>query len=350
MQTDVCFVTEMVFQDPQHFASVVKGACIEPCQLSHEPTFSELLRVDFGVMCLDWVKAGSAMLYRGEMPSDSYTMSFVVECEEEGHSFNFETDFVSGYMGFFPPGAKLDATNPAGAINALLTVREDVFREALKVYVPEMDQLLSGGGFGMEVGRINQEHLRSLLGAMRRAVESYDKQSVKEIVCRELGRFLLPTYLAALREGLHRGGVKSLGRVLTRYKKFCATRDYILDHIREPLFVEDLCKSAHLSERGVENLFKDMVGTGPVAFLRLQRLQSVHHALLQSDPEPGKVKQLALEAGFSHMGHFSTYYQTMFGESAGQTLARRCEDLDVDGPLQGDEGAALSASASASVL
>lgn len=322
MQLAGCSVSEMVFHDPENFASAIKGARIAPCQLSGEPSSSTLVRVDFGSVCLDLVKAGPAMLYQGEMPKDCYTMSYVMRCEGTGHSFNFETDFSSGYMGFFPPASKLDATNPAGSVNAILTVRKDVFLEVAGLYVPELTVDVLPNGFGMMVGKRNREYTGSLLDSFERVFTSSEDLSVRQEACGELGRFLLPTYMASLREGVCRGAVKSSGRSIQRFQKFCDTRDYIVEHIKEPLFVEDLCQSASLSERGVENLFKDMAGTSPMAFLRLQRLQFVHHALLESAPCSGKVKELALAAGFSHMGHFSHYYHALFGESAGQTLAK----------------------------
>lgn len=57
-----------------------------------------------------------------------------------------------------------------------------------------------------------------------------------------------------------------------RLRRLRQARDYITDHLHEPITLEDLCGTLGLSRRGVELLFQDLLGIGPSAFLRHQRL------------------------------------------------------------------------------
>ena len=69
-------------------------------------------------------------------------------------------------------------------------------------------------------------------------------------------------------------------------------------------------------------MFRKSLGIGPGAFIRQQRLHGVRRELLVGNPESRTVKQLAIEWGFLHMGHFSRNYRELFGETPSETLMR----------------------------
>ncbi|MDG2990825.1 helix-turn-helix domain-containing protein [Candidatus Synechococcus calcipolaris G9] len=68
--------------------------------------------------------------------------------------------------------------------------------------------------------------------------------------------------------------------------------------------------------------FQDIFGMSSIAYLKIQRLKGVRNALKKSNPESDSVMGIANRYGFWHMGHFSTDYKHMFGESPSVTLQR----------------------------
>lgn len=322
MGLENCAVSEMRFYDAELFESVIRGGRIHPCRLGKESVESHTLRVSFGQTCLDVVSAGPTMLYEGVMPEDCYTLSFVMRCPGGGSSFNFGTKFSAGWLGFFPPGATLDGYNPAGAVNALVTVPVKDFHEALDLYFPEMPSRFLHEGAAVELGQMDQQSLKSLIGLIVNLARQAENSEALQNVCLEYGRYLIPSSLLALRESVNGGVSQVNGRIVARHRKLRNVRDYIAGHFGEPLHIQDLCKVSGLSERGVENLFKDLIGVNPMAYLRRQRLAHAHRFLLSASPCSGKVKEAALNAGFWHMGRFAHYYASMFGEMPAQTLAR----------------------------
>lgn len=308
--------------DPEALSAAIRNADFVPCQLSVRPSPSMMARVMCPRVCLDFASLGPAMLFSGSMPQDCYTLVFVTECPVKGRSFNFSTEHTDGYMGFFPPGGILDAYTPEGYANATLTVPSAVFLAAVEKSFPEIPDSILTRGAGMRIGASEQTHLRGLLSAVMAGIEDSSEPLVGEASRKHLERMLLDAFLLVLRSGSEALLPKPGLRIEGRLRRLRQARDFVTEHLHEPIHLEDLCSVLGLSRRGVELIFQDSLGIGPTAFLRHKRLHGVRRALSTAPPVAGAVKKFALEWGFWHMGHFSHEYRTFFGESPSETLAR----------------------------
>lgn len=317
----------VVFQqilDPEGLNAVIRNASFEPCQLSVRPLPSMIARVMCQNVCLDFASLGPAMLFSGSMPKDCYTLVFVTECPEKGRSFNFAVEHTDGYMGFFPPGGMLDAYTPEGYGNATLTIPSAVFLAAVGRSFPEIPDGILKCGAGMRIGAAEQSRLRGLLSSVKSGIEDRAGPLADDRVRGHLEVALLESFLSAMRDGC-RALVRPPGRRIEgRLRRLRQARDYVADHLHQPILLEDLCGVLGMSRRGVEVLFQDSLQMGPSAFLRHQRLHGVRRTLLTSPAAHGVVKESALKWGFWHMGHFSREYRELFGESPSATSARQC--------------------------
>lgn len=317
-------VKSLVFMDPEMLMQAIRNTELTPCQLSAHPAPSAIARVMGSGLCLDLATLGPAMLFSGSMPKDCYTLSYVRTCPDLGNSFNFGLVHTDGYLGFFPPGAPLDATTPEGCQTAILTVPIDRFHAAIARDFPEIpDHLLRHGG-GMKVGAVEQRILKQLLADVEVGIHNWRDDLSNAPVRERLGRDLLAAYLGALRSGCAMLPPPPPTRVAGRYRRIKQARDFIADHLQESIHLGDLGLEIGLSMRGTENLFKDMIGVNPTIYLRHQRLHAVRRKLAKATPSPGIVKQVALEMGFWHLGRFASDYRAFFGENPSATLAR-CE-------------------------
>ncbi len=100
-------------------------------------------------------------------------------------------------------------------------------------------------------------------------------------------------------------------------------RARVLVHRRpEQVFtVAALCQDLGVSRRTLQSAFQQVMGTGPLAYLKAVRMRQARRTLQQGTP----VTEAATASGFWHFGHFSQDYLAMFGERPSQTLraARR---------------------------
>ncbi len=98
-------------------------------------------------------------------------------------------------------------------------------------------------------------------------------------------------------------------------------RDYLEDHLSEPLRMEDLCLEIRVGLRRMQRAFKEYVQISPYQYLKQTRLDRARRALLSGDPSSLTVSDVAMDHGFIHMSRFSRAYRETFGELPSETLS-----------------------------
>lgn len=313
----------IIISDPERLVGAMRGAEMRPCQLSRQSSPSELCRLVFSTSCLDLVRFGPAMLLTGTTPADCYTLIYVLDCPEAGRSFNFSLEHHDDYLALFPPGGHLDARTPKDYCNAILTVAAGPFLSLVNRLHPEIPDSFLSRSAAMRMERSDSSGLRSLL-KLAWTMPGKDCHSPENQVARRLLEDqLLEAFLGALAD-VHTHPEPSPGtQRLRREQKFRKIRDFLADHIDQPLGLAEICAEASLSARTVEDLFHDQLGIGPHAYLRHLRLHAAKRTLDGFGAvEPGIMKRVALDHGFWHLGRFSGYYRDLFGEKPSTTLAR----------------------------
>lgn len=99
-------------------------------------------------------------------------------------------------------------------------------------------------------------------------------------------------------------------------------REFMRNHIEDPITVADLCVELRVSRRTLQYSFQDVLELNPVKFLRALRLNGVRRALKQADPGRDTVADIAARWGFWHLSHFAADYRAMFAELPSETLRR----------------------------
>jgi AraC-like DNA-binding protein len=102
---------------------------------------------------------------------------------------------------------------------------------------------------------------------------------------------------------------------------FEAVRQFIEEHLRADISVEQLMTVARVSERSLYLLFERHVGLSPRDYMRQRKLERVHAHLQLTTAR--SVTEVALDHGFVHLGRFSEAYRKRFGELPSQTWRRQ---------------------------
>lgn len=111
-------------------------------------------------------------------------------------------------------------------------------------------------------------------------------------------------------------------RAYRRAALVSTAKAYIMANLDQPLTLAQICQAVCTSQRSLQYGFQDMLGMGPMAFVKVQRLHGIRRALLYANPKPQTVANIAQQWGFFSLGHFSRDYKNLFGESPSQTLRR----------------------------
>lgn len=90
-----------------------------------------------------------------------------------------------------------------------------------------------------------------------------------------------------------------------------------------PVHISEICAQFNVSRRSLHRAFDDMLGLGPVTFLRHKRLCAIHSALRKCNPATAVIGEIAMQHGFIQLGRFAHYYRSLFGEYPSETLGLR---------------------------
>lgn len=123
--------------------------------------------------------------------------------------------------------------------------------------------------------------------------------------------------LALVRQALnqcHQAPVTDTSRLLNTRdaKRARQAREYILEHIDQPLTIQCVASHTGMSISTLQRIFKNGFGCTVMEFVRIRRLELARLALLD---EGLTVGQAAFLAGYSNTANFSNAFQREFGYS-----------------------------------
>jgi len=111
------------------------------------------------------------------------------------------------------------------------------------------------------------------------------------------------------------------GRSLPPRRQVLARRaeEFMRGRIDSPITLPDVCDWVGANERSLHMGFLERFGMSPMAYLKVLRLNRVRRQL--RDAAPGtSVTDVAMHAGFLHLGRFAKDYGRFFGERPSATL------------------------------
>jgi AraC family ethanolamine operon transcriptional activator len=134
-------------------------------------------------------------------------------------------------------------------------------------------------------------------------------------------RGILTMVAAPIRDAAHYRGAR-----LVRQDSLVHDIEYHYANTSAPVHISEICEDFGVHPRALHRAFHDVVGMGPVAYLRRKRLNDVHTALRRDGPGV-TVKKVAIDHGFTDPSRFASAYQHLFGELPSQTLKRNTKGL-----------------------
>lgn len=115
---------------------------------------------------------------------------------------------------------------------------------------------------------------------------------------------------------------QEMTKVAREHLQLARAIDGFLDRNQaRPIYSTDVAAAFGVAPRTLHNVMMRINGIPLHHYIRLRRLHSVRLALLDAPPG-AMVKQCALDAGFRHLGRFSTDYFEQFGEMPSDTLLK----------------------------
>ena len=99
-------------------------------------------------------------------------------------------------------------------------------------------------------------------------------------------------------------------------------RDFIADHVLEPLSFIDIASEVGVSPHTLYVEFRKRYQMTPIQFLQRRRLELLSERLLDADPAT-EISTLAYDLGFTDLERLSVMYREAFWELPQETLRRK---------------------------
>jgi AraC family transcriptional regulator len=101
-------------------------------------------------------------------------------------------------------------------------------------------------------------------------------------------------------------------------------KQYIEEHLSEPIRVVDLSDMVGLSATHFSRAFRRSLGEAPHVYLIRRRLERARHLMLTSDMA---LSELAIACGFSDQAHFCKLFRRYTGKTPGAWRRERCPGI-----------------------
>ncbi|MGD0849427.1 AraC family transcriptional regulator [Bradyrhizobium sp.] len=170
---------------------------------------------------------------------------------------------------------------------------------------------------------LNLDHPRSkglcqLVGFFAQQLNS-DAEELPPLVLQELEQAIVTTFLFASRHAFS-GSLERDSREDSPWQ-VRRVENYIEANWNRAISIDDLVEITGTSARAIFRAFQRGRGYSPMAFAKMVRLQHAKELLVASKGN-ATVAAVALQCGFSNLGHFSREYREAFGDLPSTSLAR----------------------------
>jgi AraC-like DNA-binding protein len=298
----------------EELGGAVQGADIEVLQLGRGRLRGYLTHMSVGGMPFSVGSFSVGVRTRGVLSNDRVTIGMLTANTNRVTQWSREmhpADIV-----VIPPGDDHDARFHGGASYAVISLDQAEIEATLGTEL-RLEEL----GVGPKVHFRADSHggpfvirrLRDLVARLEDTrprwnadAATFWKRSIIEI---------MTTPLLSDQSADREGPLLSARRIVGKVE------DYIEATGLRPVHISEICSEVHVSRRTLHRAFNDVIGIGPVAFLRCRRLCCVHSILRSSDPATTTIADVATDQGFLNLGRFSGYYHSLFDEYPSETLA-----------------------------
>lgn len=156
---------------------------------------------------------------------------------------------------------------------------------------------------------------RHFLGELAQGNELYEQLAFT----REIENSLIKGLILAQPNNYSSELRQVLGLKLPHY--LVRARQYLQEHAREAVRLEDLEAAAGVSRYKLFEAFGKYFALSPMAYLKRHRLNGVRQEILEQGAARN-ISEIALGWGFTHLGRFSAEYRKLFDEAPSATAQR----------------------------
>ena len=299
---------EVAFDGFEQLREVVPGTRRDIVQIEPGKLIGMMLHTSVGDLPLDAVSFNLGVRSRGAYPAGRITLSMLMG--SGGCAMHSSYQSAPGDVILTPPGGEQE-NRYSGATSLLVT----------SVTLPEIEATYGGEaalaslnygqraqfkGRGAAVGPVGLllDRLKQDNTALTEPAASFWKRAIMDA--------MLVNVLESV-PALPDGPLPSALRIVRTVDEFLEQEQNRAVHISE------ICCALRIPRRTLHRAFHEVVGVGPIAYLRYKRLGAVHSVLRGGRLSDRSIEDIAFQFGFLNAGRFARYYLRQFGRFPAET-------------------------------
>lgn len=288
----------------------VFGANLEATQMTTGPLSGSLVFAEHDGATYGSGFIGGSVSLVGPLSLDKVTIG--VGLHVAPGTWHWMRERRTGDIGVFLPGDEHDSRYTPGTLYATVTIStERLEREAAEAGLVLDRRTLGGTGF----------HSRQLDPGVVHGIErDFRRLHAGHASKRAAGRALLDAVIGHLGRlpwrscpPVAHGGHARIARM---------ARAYILEHLSEPIALDDIASAAMSSRRTLHRAFAEIFDDTPQGFVRRLRLHRIRHDLAGPAERACTITLVANHWGLTELGRMSGWYRELFGERPRDTMRR----------------------------
>jgi AraC family ethanolamine operon transcriptional activator len=309
-------ITYQAFRDPDTFAEGVKfPGRMTPLKL--EPFLCELVRVDFGDISFMFTRNGSPLRAAGPRPSNRITFAFLLGDTDDQKVVSHSRPIDRGTLFGFDCDRDSNIVLLDRVMHCHALVQPELFRQYL--------QLTGREDINHQVLSRNFISIPATIGPLKNYFKGLYQWATNQDASLQAAHFqqlVKDDFMPLLIQAIPPAGQPQTEPLRPYRRADLVTRAerFLEENLDQPITLKTLCESLFASQRALFYGFEEMLGTTPMAYLKVMRLQAIHRALKATAPGARSIAEIAQEHGFYSQGHFIRAYKTLFGQTPGKTL------------------------------
>jgi AraC-like DNA-binding protein len=300
----------------EDLSDAVYRAGLEAMQMSRAPVTRSLAFAEHDGVVYSSGLIGGRVALAG--PLSESMITFGVGLKLVPGSRHWLNEVATGDFGIFLPGDDHDALYMSGSLYATATLTAERLEAAAERIGLVLDARALGGS-----GVHPRPVARSVLAGLRTRFEQVHA-GLHGASAAALGGSLLDAVIAHI----GRPPRRPIGRTDPRghARSVARARDYVLEHLEQPLSIDAIAAAASTSRRTLHRAFNHVLDETPQSYVRKLRLHRIRRDLATDAEIVCTIALLSNRWGISELGRLSGWYRDLFGEMPSETLAQRRRD------------------------
>lgn len=313
MKSELSVITTRV-NDFEGFREAVHGSHVDVMQLERGKLHGSLTHIGIGNFSLS-IGSFSAGI-RTQRTSEEQKLIVGMLLESSNRVTHWSYDMQPGDVLVIPPSIDHDGrffgASSYAAIRLDLTDVASIFGGETDLADPATWTVKNHHKASPRLGAVAIDRLREIVSRLADPNVDLPDQSA-DFWRRSITDAMMATVLHSLPADSAGPHISAIGLVRN-------VENYIDMADARPVHISEICAEFAVSRRSLHRAFDEVLGMGPVTFLRCKRLCDIHSILRDSDPGQTTVARVEIQHGFIELGRFAHYYHTLFGEHPSETL------------------------------